>query len=402
MSTLKAAALAVLTGAISATSSSVATTPRALPVTIPFELVSRHVMVPVSVNDSRPLSFILDTGADGAIVRMETAQALHLTLDRNVRSGGAGPGTQQGKTVNDARWSLVGLKGFTQPVALALPFNDLPSAMGREVDGIIGGQFIKQFVLELDYQARTLTLHDAASFAYTGSGDTLPLEFSNVTHPVVTAVLTTNDGRSFERKFVLDIGAGSALVLHAPFAAEQNLPGDQTTISSIGGAGAGGRTVGRLGRVASLRLGRFTIKNPITMFSQDTAGAFANAALAGNIGAQIAMRFRLFFDYGRRRLIIEPAAGFDAPFDRAFSGLALRAQGQDFSVIRVMEVLEDSAATDAGIKTDDVIETIDGQSAAALTLTRISELFERPASYALTIKRGLQTLRVTLTPRKMI
>ena len=376
---------------------------RPVPVTVPFELVSRHVMVPVSVNESKPLPFVLDTGADVAIVRLETAQALHLTLDRNIRSGGAGPGTQQGKTVKDAHWSLVGLNGFTQPVALALPFEDLPSALGHQVDGIIGGQFIRQFVVELDYQARTLTLHDAAGFTYNGPGDTLPLEFSNVTHPVVTATLTTADGRSFERKFVLDIGAGGALVLHAPFATEQHLPGDRaTTIRAIGAAGAGGRTVGRLGRVASLRLGRFTVNNPITMFSQDAAGAFANPALAGNIGAQIAMRFRLFFDYGRRRLIVEPASGFDAPFDRAFSGVALRAQGQDFSVIRVIEVLEDSPATDAGIKADDVIETIDGQSAAALTLTRINELFEKPAPYALTIKRGSQTLRVTLTPRKMI
>ncbi len=360
-------------------------------------------MVRASVNNSPPLSFVLDTGADVAIARMETAKALHLTLDQNVRSGGAGPGTQQGKTVKDATWSLVGLNGFSQPLALALPFDDLPSAMGHDVDGIIGGQFIKQFVVELNYQARTLTLHDASSFTYTGPGDTLPLQFSNNTHPVVTATVTTEDGRALERQFVLDIGAGGSLTLHAPFAAEQNLPGDRaTTVRAIGAAGAGGKIAGRIGRVASLRLGRFTIKNPITMFSQDSAGAFANAALAGNIGAQIAMRFRMFLDYGRRRLILEPASGFDAPFDRAFSGIALRAQGKDFNVFRVVEVLEDSAATEAGIKVDDVIETIDGQAAARLTLTQITELFEKSASHALVIRRGSQTLPVTLTPRKMI
>lgn len=376
---------------------------RPLPVTIPFELVSRHIMVRASVNNSSPLPFVLDTGADAALVRMETATSLNLTLDQPIRSGGAGPATQVGRTIKGAQWSLAGLAGFSQPVAFALPFDEVPSALGHEVDGIIGGQFIKQFVLELDYQARTITLHNADTFTYTGSGDVLPLEFSNNTHPVVTAVVTTLDGRSFERKFVVDLGSGGALLLHVPFVAEQHLLDSQpSTIRAIGAAGAGGKTVGRIGRVASLRLGRFTLNNPITMFSQDTGGAFTNAALAGNIGAQLAMRFRLFLDYGRRRLILEPAAGFDAPFDRASSGVALRAQGRDFSTIRVFEVLENSPATDAGLQVDDVIETIDGQSAAGLTLTRISELFEKPASYALTVKRGTQTLRMTLTPRKMI
>jgi len=383
----------------------VAETPanRSLPATIPFELIARHVVVPVTINKSRPLSFILDTGADVAIARMDTAVDLRLTLDQIIRSGGAGPATQQGRTVKDAHWSLVGLNGFSQPLALALPFEGLPAAMGHTVDGIIGGQFIKQFVVELDYQARTLTLHDASSFKYAGSGDSLPLEFSNNTHPVVTGTVTAADGRTFERKFVLDIGSSGALILHAPFVAEQNMLADQTaTIRAIGAAGAGGSTVGRLGRVKSLQLGRFVVHDPIAMFSEDRAGAFANAAIGGNIGEQIAARFRIFLDYGRRRLILEPAAGFDAPFDRAFSGVALRAQGKDFDVIRVIEVLEDSPATAAGIKVDDVIETIDGQPAAAMTLTRVHELFEKPASYALTIKRGSQSLRVTLTPRRMI
>lgn len=375
---------------------------RSLPATIPFELVSRHIVVRVTVNNSSPLPFVLDSGADVALVRMDTAASLHLTLDQVIRSGGAGPATQVGRTIKGAQWSLVGLAGFSQPIAFALPFDDLPSALGHDVDGIIGGQFIKQFVVELDYQARTITLHDAHSFTYSGDGNVLPLEFSNNTHPVVTALVTTIDGRSFERKFVLDLGAGGALTLHTPFVAEQHLLDNQTTIRLIGAAGAGGRTVGRIGRVASLRLGRFTLKSPIAMFSQDTGGAFTNAALAGNIGAQIAMRFRLFLDYSHRRLILEPIAGFDAPFDRAFSGIALRAQGRDFSIIRVFEVLENSPATDAGLQADDVIETIDGQTAAGLTLTRINELFEKPATYALTVKRGSQALRVTLTPRRLI
>jgi hypothetical protein len=172
-------------------------------------------------------------------------------------------------------WSLAARQPtVTTPVTMAV----LPAGLGREVDGIIGGAFIKQFVLELDYQARTMTLHDPKTF-------------------------------TFER--------------------------------------------------------------PIALFAQDKAGAFANASLAGNIGAQIAMRFRMFLDYGRRRLILEPSPAFGESFDRAFSGVAMRSEGPDYRTIRVKEVLEDSPAATAGIQ---------------------------PAARQLTIRRADEIVNVTLTP----
>ena len=372
-------------------------------VTIPFELASRHIIVKVSVNKSRPLSFVLDTGANLAIVRMNVARELGLTLEGSVTAGGAGGGTQTGSRVRNATWSLAGLERVTQPVTLALPLPDLPAALGRDLDGIIGGEFIKQFVVELDYQARVMRLHDPAAFVYHGRGETLPIEINPNGHPVVQATVTLPDGTRLERPFLLDIGSGLAVAFHSPFVIEQDLLHAQSkTIRAIGAAGAGGRSVGRVGRVPALQLGSFTIANPIALFSEDKAGAFANRAQAGNIGAQIVRRFRTFLDYGRRRIILEPSAEFDEPFDRAFSGVALRAEGSDYRTFRIREVLEESPATDAGLAEGDIISAIDGMPAATLTLAAINELFEKPVKYELTIRRGDQTLTVALTPRRLI
>jgi aspartyl protease/PDZ domain-containing protein len=372
-------------------------------VTLPFELVMRHVIVKVRVNGSRPLSFVLDTGANTAIVRMPIANELGLSLEGNVTTGGAGPGTQAGKQVRNARWSLVGLETFSQPVSLALPLPLLPSGLGCDVDGIIGGEFIRQFVVQLDYQARTITLHDPQAFAYAGGGSILPLDFTRSGHPVVSGIVTPAGGPPIEHRFLLDIGSGGALVLHSPFAAEHGLPrADDRTIRAIGMAGAGGAAAGRLGRVQSLQLGPFTIDRPFTMFSQDQAGAFSDRSLAGNIGAQIARRFRLVFDYSRRRLILEQAPAFAEPFDRAFSGLAVRAEGSDYRTFRVDDVLEDSPATEAGIRKGDVITGIDDTPADRFTLTTLNELLDRQASHEVTLRRADQSITVTLTPRRLV
>ena len=90
------------------------------------------------------------------------------------------------------------------------------------------------------------------------------------------------------------------------------------------------------------------------------------------------------------------------PFDRALSGLALRAFGDDFRTFRVTEVLERSPASAAGIREGDVITAVDGVPAAQLTLSAINAMFEKPQRYTLTIRRGGRTLTVTLTPAALI
>ena len=394
--------LVLVSSATSTTGARPGSRPAAEPVTIPFELANHLVILKSRVNKSRPLSFILDTGANVAIVRMTTAKELGLALAGTVTARGAGPGSQTGSRVRDATWSLVGLERFAQPVSFTLPLPELPSALGRDVDGIVGGEFIRQFVVELDYQARLIRLHDPATFQYVGRGETVPLDFNSNGHPVVNATVTSPAG-GFDRRFLLDIGSGLALALHSPFVKEHHLLGSPSkTIRMIGARGVGGRAAGRLGRVTALQIGSFKINNPITLFSEADAGAFADAALAGNIGAQIANRFRMFLDYGRRRLILEPASTFGDPYDRAFSGLALRAEGADYRMFRVIEVLEESPASDAGILAGDVVTAIDGATADKLTLTTINEMLEEPNARAMLIRRADQTIKVTLTPKPLI
>jgi len=400
-----AAALVIVAFVVGATAprASDAQSTAPAPLAIPFELVTRHIIVQVSVNKSRPLAFVLDTGANQAIVRMDVAKELGLSLIGSVSAGGAGAGRQTGQRVEKATWSLVGLERVTQPVALALPMPELSPALGRDVDGIIGGEFIKQFVVEVDYQARFIRLHDPRMFEYHGAGEAVSLEFNPSGHPVVNAIVTPQGARSLERSFMFDIGSGAALVLHSPFVTEQRLPGpDVKTIRAIGGAGAGGRTAGRLGRVTALKIGSFVISHPITLFSEDKAGAFADPVRAGNIGARIASRFRIFFDYGRRRMILEPSPTFAEPFDYAFSGIALRAERPDYHTFRVREVLEESPATEAGLAVGDVIVSIDGAPAERLTLSAINEMLEKPVTRELVIRRGEQTIRTTLTPKRFI
>jgi predicted aspartyl protease len=373
------------------------------PVTIPFDLVTRHIMLKVRINNSRPLAFVFDTGDKVCVVDTEVAKELGLKMEGQLRIGGAGADTLPASFIKDATWSIAELDGFTQPVALTFPLGRMAARFGQDFDGIIGSDFIKQFVVEVDYQNRVLKLHDKDKFSYAGPGESIPIQLNSQGHPILNGEVTPLNGDAIKGKFVLDLGAGGSLVLMSPVVTEHHLLGNGLkTIKAIGVGGAGGQSNGQIGRVKSLQIGKFVIANPLALFSEDKAGAMAGHELVGNIGQMIASKFKVFLDYSHNRIILEPTSKFADAMDRATSGVVFTTEGKDHATVRVTDVLENSPASEAGLQKDDIVLSVDGKAASDLKVTRIAEMFERPATYKLTIRRGEQTLQVPLTPRKLI
>jgi len=369
--------------------------------TIPFDLVTRHIALKVRVNNSRPLSFIFDTGDQYAIINLERARELRLNLSGSLSVGGAGAERVAGAYVKDASFTFPAFPGFSQPVNMALPLSALSARLGQDFDGIIGSEFIKHFVVEIDYQAHVLKLHNKTTFVYTGQGQSIPVQLVNG-HPILNAEVTPAGGEPIRGRFVLDLGAGIALALYSPFVVQHQLLGPNAkTVPAPAGAGTGGETRGRWGRVLALKIGNYQVAQPITLFSEDKAGAFASSSLAGNIGARIASKFRLFLDYSRNQIIFEPNSTFAEPLDYALTGASIIAEGNDYRTFRVREVVENSAASEAGLQKDDIVVAIDGRPASAITLSHLNEILERPVAQKLKIRRGEQTLVVTLNPRRI-
>lgn len=368
-----------------------------------FELVVKHILVNISVGNSRPLPFILDTGDQFSVIDLDRAKQLGLTLQGDIQSGGAGAEVLHGSYVQGSSFTIPGLSGFSQPMTLAFPLKSLEAPLGHEVDGVIGGEFIKEFVVELDYQSHVLRLYDKGTFRYSGHGQSIPIEMNADGHPVVEAEVTPEGGEPLKGKFLLDIGSSASLALYSPFVAAHDLPGPKLkTIRAIGAVGAGGKLQAQIGRVAELKIGEFKLAQPITLFSQDKAGAFARSDTQGNLGEQVLSRFTLFLDYSHGRIIFEPNKDFGQPFGPAFAGAVLEGAGDNYKIFRVKDVLENSPASEVGLQKGDVITAVDGRPASAFSLSEVVEMFERPGTYSLDVQRGDTKLHVSLAPRRLI
>jgi hypothetical protein len=369
------------------------------PIVVPFELVNRHVFVRVGVG-GRALGFVLDTGAPSVIIDLGRAKELGLTTAGELRAHGAA-GLVTGAFLRDAKYTIPGVPLSSDTIAAALPLQELANGFGRDFDGILGAEFIRQFVVEIDYSTRVLRLHDRDAFAYAGPGDTIPIRFNHSGHPVFDGEITPIGGSAIPARIVLDIGSSGALDLRNPYVTANHLPGPGArTIRALGLAGAGGDASGSLGRVASLRIGAFTIDRPVAFFSEDRVGANAMTDVDASIGQRIAERFRIFLDYARRRMILEPTGGGEPP-ERAFSGASIEAVGADYRTLRVRQVASGGPAARAGLAAGDVIESIDARRVTDLTLDDVLGMLEKPVTRTIAIRDGSRTRTVTLTPEPL-
>ncbi len=365
---------------------------------IPFEMNGNYIFIHGRVNDSQPLWFILDTGANTSVINAGRAHELGLKIQEGFHATGAG-GTVDSAIVRGVSLNLgeVTINNLTVGV---VPLNALEDATGRSLDVILGAELFRNFVVEIDYETNQLKLYEPKDFDYKGKGEILPLAFTH-NHPYVHASITLPGREPIEGEFVVDLGSNFAVTLIPSFTEKNQILKSvpKTIMSRV--RGVGGDVELPIGRINSLQLGRFRIDNPVTTLP--SSGTFGAEGKAGNIGSAIMRRFKLIFDYSRQRMILEPNKNFSESFEFDMSGLALVTNSPLFKSIRVQRVLNNSPASEAGIKPEDEIILINGRPASEYRLMRLREMFrDEGRMYELRLKHGEQERTVKLKTRKLI
>ena len=370
--------------------------------TIPFELFGNKIFLAVSVKGSEPLSFILDTGNKWAVINLARARSLGLHLGGDITVAGEGEKTGTGSFVEGERFGVVGLKSFSQPLFLAIPLDDIATRLGHRIDGLLGTDFIRQFVVDIDWIGKRLTLRGKAAFSYAGKGVSLPVTFDARSHPLVKATVQLGPGREAPGIFLVDIGSNRALALNSPFVKQEGIISSDRAVLPLRAFGAGGSVRGVTGRIDGLKIGGWVLKRPVAAFSQDEKGALAGTDKQGSIGVEVLRRFRVIFDFERDRIILEPNARFDDPFEHDMSGVALEAIGPSFETLRVVALDDGSPAAALDMKVGDVVTTINGRPASAIGLSEIKRLFSTEGRYEINLQRGEALIAVTLVTTRRL
>jgi hypothetical protein len=141
--------------------------------------------------------------------------------------------------------------------------------------------------------------------------------------------------------------------------------------------------------------------------------------MSGNLGFEILRRFNIIFDASRGRVILETNAAFGQPFRPTSSsplfgwswpdaileleGALLKSMPPDFATYRVLAVDENTAASMAGLKPEDMLISVDDTPVSELTVEDLIRLHRQDGRVCrLQIQRHRERLELRLESKPPI
>ncbi|WP_338873436.1 aspartyl protease family protein [Spirosoma sp. SC4-14] len=350
---------------------------------IPFKLHSNLIIVPVQINGSDTLQFILDTGVGNTLITDPTIfQKRPLTLARKVKLIGAGEGNNLTASIainNDLK--MGGLRASHHNIViLDEDILKLSEYVGTPVHGIFGYEVFANFVVNVDFQRREIMIMQPKKYHYKKrKGDRYPITIHDT--KAYTDALSVYDGeKSMPLRVVLDTGAGHALLLDRSRSTSA-VPLPAKVVRAQLGRGLNGVINGSLGRIEKIRFGRFELDNILASFPDSSAFGMKLVDMPerqGNVGCELLRRFNVTFNYPERYIVMKPVKRLmHETFEHDMSGLELRAKGEQYRNYYIGKIIEGSPADLAGLQEGDELMFVNNNSVSNLTISDIYKILQK-------------------------
>lgn len=361
---------------------------------LPFKMYNNLIIIDVSINNSHPLSFILDSGvSDIIITELGLGDSLELNYASEIKVAGLGKGEAIDafySVENDVEIAGIISSGQKIRVLMQDVFS-LSKRMGQEIHGLIGYSVFKNYIVEIRYAQRKIILYEPESFSIQKNRKafTLPLEI-NQTKPYISAAANINGDSTINVKLFIDTGASHTIWLAEDCEHYICVPKD--AVPKYLGAGLNGDITGHMSVIKKLYLGNVTFKTMITSFPdhESVQNLFQENNRNGSIGAEILRRFTIIFNYPNNEITFIPNSSLKDALAVNRAGFEIEMPIPGFPIYTVAYIENKSPSADAGLQQGDQIVTINGNNTLHLSFNEIIGYFYQKAGKKLflTVRRG--------------
>ena len=354
--------------------------PKKKSITINFKTSSNLIIIPVAINNSDTLNFILDTGVRYPIItELPFVNKLSLNFLQPINVKGLGEGEQLTayKSGNNVI-SLNGLVAYDQEIHMVINENfQISHILGIPVHGLIGFNLFKDYIVKIDYSEHKITLIKPEYYTYKERAKdiVLPLIFEQ-DKPFVKTSIVTDKNQDVPVKLLVDTGASDALWLSTNSDSRISLP--ENHIESFLGRGLSGDLYGKKGRIGALWVGPLVLYEPIVAFPDNAMidQLINTNDRNGTLGAEILRRFYVTMDYPNKRLILRPNSDLKDDFNYNMSGLEVTNPLPGAPIFLISDIRKNSPAYYAGLQENDQIIALNNETEKSLTLNDINLLFQ--------------------------
>jgi PDZ domain/Aspartyl protease len=344
---------------------------------IPFQIEDNLPVISVSVNGSRPLRLIFDTGSQTPLLygSVDAAPlALKIEGKTEVRGAGSGPGILA-SIAGDVTYGFAGLQLFGSELVVLpkVETTQITQLQASRIDGVIGRPVFENFVVELDWEKQIIRLSDPKNYLYAGKGSVLPLTFDESGTPYTATTVSIDGKKSIPVKLLVDTGGDHALSLDVGSHADIKVP-----VKNLGNGSASGLTGSyklQTALVRKLKMGGSTLKDVPTSFIDSTSDGTAQmGGRQGLLGSAVLRRFKVIFDYSRSRMILEPKRSLGNDFEYSLNGFRFTRMPET-KTLKLYQIIDGSPAKRAGLLIGDEILSINGRTASEYTDKDLKKMF---------------------------
>lgn len=348
-------------------------------ITVPIKVIYNLVIIPISINDSPPIDFILDTGIKTTILT-EPLVAQYLDIDLSQKTylfGLGGEGFLEATRASGITIKISEVIGKDMDLIVLpqglLSFSEI---FGFPVYGIIGYDLFRNFPIQIDYVNQTARIYNKPTYRIPSRTHVIPFEIVD-DKPYTQTQLIGAMGDTLSINLLIDLGASHPIYLNS-----EHLEIVPQTLRGFLGKGISGSLIGEVGRLDKALIGDITIDEPIIVFPDKGFLNIAGRQLQwqGIIGGAILSRFIVLIDYPSRQMLLRPNNEFGNPFYYNLSGLEVTAEGPDFNRFKIIDVRPGSPAYEAGIMPGDIIISINRQEYEILSLESIQDILSGEVS----------------------
>jgi hypothetical protein len=342
---------------------------------IGFKLVKNLIIIPIYINDKGPFNFILDTGVGPLVV---TDPGILSSVDmkdaRTIKLSGLGKGQEVEAYVTNALKVDVGKASMEHIPAAVLKediFN-LSNFVGIHIHGLIGYYVFNSFVVKIKYSARKIILYKPGEPVKI-KGEPVNISM-HLNKPYIQVSLSTPAVGTINARLLIDSGASNSLSLES-YKGEA-FPQSAKRIPANLGMGFSGLISGNIGRVTSIRIGPYELKDVIAGYPDfsEVAAKALETGRNGSMGADLLRHFDVTFDYRNLKMYLKPNNHFKAPFEHDMSGLEVYIEEGKSNRFYVERIEPESPGIAAGFVPGDEILSVDFIPVRSMELEEVADM----------------------------
>ena len=299
--------------------------------TLSFKLINNLIVLPIEVNGNE-LNFLVDTGVGNSIMfNLSVEDSLKLRNTEKVRLRGLGEGGYIDAIRSSNNNFKIGKVFNGNHMIYLIPGEEfeLSSHMGININGIIGGDLFRDFIVDINYSTKRIKFYNSENYIYKKCKkcQTFDLEFYKE-KPYINIVVQSKNTEQINVKLLIDTGGGDALWLFDKSNDKINIP--EKNFDDYLGRGLSGNIYGKRSKIDKIKIGEYFFYDANVAYPHFSSveKAYDFKERNGSLASEILKRFRIVIDYPHKKItFVKRSKFYKDPFLYNMSGIEIAYSG---------------------------------------------------------------------------